>query len=382
MRASWLPVIAVLACSAAGFAQETSALINKALDEPVKLNIDNTLPQALDAITKQTGVRFHEDPAVWDLLPWGRETRIQAKIENATLREALKMMMRKLGLVLVLRDEFVEVQPMAGLRRLGQRASLDELAALDLLATRPLGLETDRPTIKRLLEAIDLKLAAEKDVQVAVENRIGDLVSQDKTVFVPRNATLMEALESLTKSTRATWYPWEKSIVVCTKEDRTRKLLNKPLSMRPPNRGSDVMDFLLEISTRTGIPFEFQPGVVQTVPAESRIFRGTLTNVPAAQIMEYVAGATGLSYSVLDDRILIASPQSATGAQSRDRAIGMLQLPSGMQVLVPQSQVPPDMQEYLRHKMQKELEKIRQLMEEEGFKPTTRPTHPERDETL
>ena len=79
-----------------------------------------------------------EDPLVWDVLPWGRDTTIKAKIENLTLRQALTAIMRKLGLQLVLRDQYVEIQPMPGLVRLGQRASIDELKAVDLLASRQL----------------------------------------------------------------------------------------------------------------------------------------------------------------------------------------------------------------------------------------------------
>ncbi len=59
----------------AAMAQESSALINKALDEQVKsLVLDKTLPAAMDLIGDKTGVRLKEDPMIWDLLPWGRET--------------------------------------------------------------------------------------------------------------------------------------------------------------------------------------------------------------------------------------------------------------------------------------------------------------------
>ena len=44
-----------------------------------------------------------------------------------------------------------------------------------------------------------------------------------------------------------------------------------------------------------------------------------------------------------------------------------------MTLLLPQSQVPPDVREYLRAKQQREIEKIREQMKEEGFKPTTAP---------
>jgi hypothetical protein len=54
----------------------------------------------------------------------------------------------------------------------------------------------------------------------------------------------------------------------------------------------------------------------------------------------------------------------------RDPPIGFIQLDIGIQVLVPTSQVPPDLREYIRVKTENELKKIRKKMEEEGFKPS------------
>ncbi len=366
----------------AAMAQESSALINKALDEQVKsLVLDKTLPAAMDLIGDKTGVRLKEDPMIWDLLPWGRETTVKAKIENLTLREALEALTRKLGLVLVLRDEYVEIAPMPALKRLAQRASVSELRALDLLASRQLKLGTDHPTVKQLLEAVDMKLDQEKEIQLAVESRIGDAVKADKTVFVPRNATLMEALEALPKETVATWYPWGNNIMIVTKEDRTRRLLAKPLTMRSGEGGLDLTQALVDISQRTGVAFEYQPGVIASLPAENRVLRGpggkapVLDNVPAQQILDLVSASTGLAYAIQGDKVYISTPSSAANAANapRDAPIGFMQLDIGMQVLVPISQVPEDMRQYIKMKTNKELDKIRQMMKEEGFKPAPAP---------
>ncbi|HEV8603983.1 MAG TPA: DUF4974 domain-containing protein [Tepidisphaeraceae bacterium] len=352
-------------------AQDSSALINKALDEQLKMKLDTTLKGAMDKISEQSGVKIKEDPIIWDLLPWGRDTAVKATFENVTLREALEVITRKLGLTMVLREQAVEIGPMPALKRLGQRSGRDELRALDLLASKQLGLETDHPTIKRLLEAIDLKLAAEKDVQMAIENRIGDAVSQERTVFVPRNATLMDALESLPKETRATWYPWGKTIVVASKDEPTRRMLSKPLTIRPGERGMDITTVLTELATRTGVSFEIQPGALAAIPVDARTVRGVMDNAPAQQILEAIAGATGLQYAIADDKVIISS---ASGEPNRrEPNIGFIQLDIGMQVLVPMSQVPADLKEFIRYRTQRELARMRKMMEEEGFKPTTQP---------
>ena len=278
MLKKWIAPLLVCVLARTAFSQDSSALINQALDQqvPRQFKLDTTLPDAMKKISRDTGVKIVEDPVIWDLLPWGRDTAVKATFDNVTLREAMEAITRKLGLTMTLREQAVEIGPMPALKRLGQRSGRDELQALDLLATRPMNLDTDHPTIKHLLEAIDLKLAAEKGVQIAIENRISDVVSQERTVFVPRNATLMDALESLPKETRATWYPWGKTIVVTSKDEPTRRMLSKPLTIRPGERGMDITTVLTELATRTGVPFEIQPGALAAIPVDARTVRGTM----------------------------------------------------------------------------------------------------------
>src|SRR5437879_6575623 len=104
-----------------------SALINQALDKQSKLTLDNLLPQAMEIIEKQTGVPMKADPAVWELLPWGRDTNIKAKIEGQTLREALEAITRKLGLQFDVKNDAVMLEPIPALRRLARRSTVQEL---------------------------------------------------------------------------------------------------------------------------------------------------------------------------------------------------------------------------------------------------------------
>src|SRR5205085_2532322 len=131
----------------------------------------------------------------------------------------------------------------------------------------------------------------------------------DRVVFVPTNATLLEALEAIPRETRATWYPWGRNIVFVPKEDRTRQLLSRPLSFRGGQSGLDLMQLILEISTRTGVPIELQPGILQTLPADARALRGAdgrpplLENVPAQQILEIIAARTGITFTIQDEKV-------------------------------------------------------------------------------
>lgn len=367
-KRSFSVAVVLLCLSLSLTAQDTSALINQALDQPVKMQFDTVLPDAMSTIAKTTGVRIEAEAAVWDLLPWGRQTNINAKIENQTLRQAMDAITRKLGLIYVLKDEAVELQPMPALRRLGRRATIQELQSLDLLSGQSLELKIDRPTVKQLVDAVDARLAAGKS-PFAVEYRPGDAIRPDKTVSVPRNAALADALETMARETALTWYPWGRTILIVPKEEQIRGQLAKTLTLRFP--GVEVSQVLSELSDRSGVKFEMEPGAVQRIPPEFRNIHLVLDNSSITQALETISGFTGLGYVVTPRGIYLWN-QSSTPATARDPIVGMITLPdSGMVILVPQSQVPPDMRDYFKQQTQKELEKVRQMMAEQGFKPTT-----------
>jgi hypothetical protein len=364
-----LPLAALLLAMALprmAAAQDSSALMNKALDERVTLILDDKLPNVLLAIWQQTGVRLREDPIIWDLLPWGPDTRIQTReLKDVRLRDALAVLTRKLGLVAVLREEFVEIQPMPALRRLPQRATLTELQALDLLASVPLELGNERPTVRQLITAVDLKLEKQTTLDLAIENRLNDAFDQDRIVYVPRNATLMDALECLPRQTRATWYPWDRSIIIRTMEDHTRELLGRTLTIRIGERGIDVLQLFREISTRTGVPFEYQPGVLQTIPPDARLVRGILENATARSILDEVCGDKGIAYTIQDDRVYISTPSSLP---ARDQMIGFGRI-GDTELVIRESDLPPDVREYVRHLREQWIARMREQMRKEGFAP-------------
>src|SRR5437764_14071805 len=193
MRPILLTLVIFLVVPSITRAQQTSALINQQLDQQANLKIKNKpLPQAMSEIANQTGVRIEAAANVYDLLPWGDQTSVSATIKNQTLREGIDAIARKLGLSLVLKDNYVELQPMPALSRLGQRATVQELQALDLLSSTPLKLPGEQVKVSQLIDAVDQKLLEMKS-PFAIENRLGDRVPADRMISVPRNAAMMDA---------------------------------------------------------------------------------------------------------------------------------------------------------------------------------------------
>ena len=371
----WLIALALLVVIAAvpvvpALAQnKTSALINEELDKIYEFTRSGTLPQAIKEIEAKSGVPIQVTPQTYDLLPWGEQTTINAKIANQTLRRALEAITRKLGLTIELRDERLAIKPLPALRRLNRRASVDELAVLDLLSRTELNLEADRPTVKQVLAAVDAQLEALKS-PFAIENRAFAENIVDAPVAIARNATMLDALEAIPASTDATWYPWGNTLIVRPKADHVRDLLSRTIT-RSWN-GVDVAQVLAELAGASGANFVFEPGAVQRVPADSRNIRLVLENAPISQAMESIAGFTGLAWSVNDKGVYIWNPGTAA-TQSREPSIGLLTLDNGVQVVLRESQVPPDLREYVKHKTNQQFEKMRQQMKDENFVPSTQP---------
>lgn len=348
---------------------QSSALINEAMDKQVALELNGTLPQVMDKIGQETGVRLEADPAVWDLLPWGQNTTITATIKNQTLREALSAMTRKLGLQFVLKDEAVELEPMPALRRLGKRATVQELGALDVLASSPANLGAGELTVKTLIDGVNKRLLELKS-SFAVENRIGNSVRQDQKIAVPRNATLMEALEELPKQTRATWYPWGKTIVILPKEDQVREQVEKKITVRYD--GVDVQQVLTELSQRAGVEFSMEPGAIQRIAPEFRKIRLILGDGTIKQALEAISAVTGLGYVVSDSGVYLWNQHAGAGAGGR--IVGFLQVTElGVMVPLRENEIPADMREYIQAKAQKQLDELAAKMKEENFKPATQP---------
>jgi hypothetical protein len=365
-----LAFIAFIA-SPAALAQQhkTSALINEELDKLAEFQLSGTLPQAIKEITAKTGVPIEVAPQTYDLLPWGEQTTINAKIANQTLRKALEAITRKLGLTIELKDEGIEIKPLPALRRLARRATIEELGVLDLLSRTELKLDADRPTLKQVVAAVDNRLDELKS-SFAVENRAQADAVLEAPVPVARNATLLAALEAIPQATDATWYPWGDTLIVLPKADHVRDTLSKTIT-RSWN-GVDISQVLAELSNVSGTNFIIEPGAVQRIPGDSRNIRLVLENAPIQQALESIAGFTGLAWSVNDKGVYIWNPGNASG-QTREPSIGWITLDNGVHVILRESQVPADLREYVKHKTNQHFEKLREQMRDEGFKPTTQP---------
>lgn len=362
-----LLLLAIFATPAIAQKSPTSALINEALDQKINLQLNTTLPRAMNAIADQTGVRLDATRDVWAVLPWGEQTNVSANVENTTLRTAVDSISRKLGLTAVLTDDRIELRPLPALLRVGRRAVAEELAAIDVLASSPLPDREEAVTMKQLLTIIDAQLAQASAPAngYAIENRIG-LELNNRPVTVRRGATLYDALEAMTAQTEATWHPDGKKIVVLAKEDQVRAQLQKKVTRNYAD--VPIGQTLTELSQLAGVEFTIEPGAFQRIAPEFRNVKLLLDNASIEQALQHIAAFTGLGYVTNARGVYFWAASTGTSrSEGRDPIIAMIEVAPGVTVIVPQSQVDPEVRDRLRTMTLEKLEALK------NSPPTTAP---------
>jgi hypothetical protein len=361
----------------------TSALINEALDKNVNLQLDGVLPDVLKAIEDKTGVRIEAADPTYDLLPWGEQTNIKAKIENQTLRAALTAITQKLGLRWDLDQFQISLHPVDALARLGRRATVAELQALDLLRTTPLGEHKEQVTVQELADLVDQKLATIKSPALVVELRAGDptdpqagFIKLDEPIRIRRETTIAGALQDMTRQTNATWYPWGKDIIIVPKEQQIRLMLDRTITAR--FNGQDISKVINSLSRLSGVPIQVEPGAYQRVPVEYRTINIDSDNATIRKVLEDIRGYTGLDYVVRADGIYMwnqnSNPTGLSAHGPTDPVVMTIDAEGHIQLFVRESEIPTDIRPLLADKKSKAFERIRELMRQENLVPTTQPT--------
>ncbi len=155
--------------------------------------------------------------------------------------------------------------------------------------------------------------------------------------------------------------------MIIPKEEHVRRQLGKEISVR--YNDVDIAKVLTELSARSGVAFTIEPGAVQNIPPEARKVGLILDNTSVQQALEYIGGFTGLSYVVNDKGVYLFNKSGAAGGARRDPVLAIIRLDSGAEVLIPESEVPADVREYLKHKRKRAIDALREQMIDEGFKP-------------
>lgn len=328
---------------------EMDSLIEQALDQVVNFEIvDKSLPEAFVIVADESGVPISIDPAVLKLLPYGPDTRVQeARMHNIPLRQGLGRLLSPLGLRCRVAKDRVQVEPVAALRRIGRRATWNELATLQWLA----GLEWKNTS--QQIDGLRERLQFQVD-DPAPSGALFDAMAQAGA------GSGGEVLNIACQSRGWTWYPWGKHIAVISTDEQVYRALQKPITVRAEHQ--PLAEVLMEIARRSGVPISFQPGVIGSLPVETqRDFSLLLVDTPAEQGLEVIAGVTGLDFRPEGNGIEIYSARTApaqvpgrsASVSDADPIIGRVTMPGPdgtfqYEFLIRESDLPPEVKEARR----------------------------------
>lgn len=368
--------LAALLCvtSLAQVAPDSSALISEQLDQLIKLELNKTpLPQVFKTIEAQTGVPIRVTDDVYDILPWGAQTPITASLANLKLRDALDAIGSKSGLQFDLRDEFVECSPQPPLRRLGRRATLEELRTLDIVRTHAIESPSSASSLMDIAQLIDRELMKLEDarqgekVRIVLEVRSSPKLDLAATpARLPRNATIQAALDVFDRQSPLTWYPWGDSIVLLPKQDVIQQLLDRTVTLRYD--GVDINQVLQDLSRKTSVLFQIEPGAIQRVPPEFRIIKLN-ADATIRQSLESLQGYTGLGYVVTDQGVYVWNQNS--NPERRGRVIATVTV-GNASVLVYDDQLSDEAKAALKVQQQNAVAELESTL---TGRPTTQPEH-------
>jgi hypothetical protein len=300
-----LAVVAGLLLASPAAGQNADIRTQQALDRQVNLEIpDAPIIEVFDQLQAMTGVKFVLDEEVTERLPYGRETRMSVTLRDVTLRKALTPMLAPQALQWRNEGHAVRIVPAPALRRLGRRATYDELRLLGILYARrlsaPDGDAGALEQVRTLAETPELEL----DLRVAGD-RGALLEKADRDL----PATGAQWLDALCRGERWTWYVSGDRIVVLERIDQVRRQLGKQVSLR--YQDAELVTVLLDLARKAGVHLTVDPDTMNYVPGETReSFNLIMSDASVAQALEVIGGVTGLAFEATHEGLRV-SPSEA-----------------------------------------------------------------------
>ncbi len=329
--------------------QETRGLIERALDEPTTITLDNMkLTDAIKEVTRQAGVKIVMPPEVLELVPYGPETVVQkVDIAGMPLRRGLARLFSPLGMTFVVLDDHIRVVPKEALLCLGRRATWAEL---DTLA----GLSADQPGVDQ--EALT-RLQGMVQFQVAAPDPWAMFSQELRRIGAgPGDEVLTIACGKLAWS----WCVSDERIVIGSIEQEIRRRLLRPISLRINYR--PLFEVLTAVGRAVNVPIRQEPGTFASLPLHVRKnYSLNVHNESAELILDEIAADVGLGYVIEPDGVMFYRPEGGDQAKlvnTLDRpaeppgydpyvAKIVVELEDGRSIewLIRRSELPPDLRE-------------------------------------
>ena len=306
---------------------DMESLIHQAMDQLVNFEVvDKPLPEAFLMVAEQTGVGISISPESLKLLPHGASTRMTARMKNIPLRDGIDRLVRPLGMTYRVVEDGLVVEPTAALRRVGRRATWDELETLQWLTS--LEWSGSPENAEALLARLQFHVKHDTPGESLVKamQRSGTGLTSD-------------LLSSACRAAGWAWYPSGRNLVVVDRRRQIDRELSRPITLRVQHQ--PLADVLAELAGKAHMTFRFEPGAIALLPRETRQnFSVLLVDATVEQALEVICGATGLSFSIGEDGVQFSNSQPA---KSADQPVAIIVIPGRGEFPIHEEDLTPEL---------------------------------------
>ena len=294
----------------------TALLIEQVLDDPARIDFKNvTLEEAFVRLSKATGVKFDLEEAAPALaqLPYGKLTRVSAKLQGITWRQALSEILKPFALTFQPARDRIYILGTDDLMRQPSRLTHTELEALVLLQTTPLDHRSEN-ILRQLNTEVNKRLAPlniQYEFHLVVHGKRIEEIDRGQAQALLSKVPLpaAEILHRFSKrifrrGEPGIWYlrqvesqskTRQIDILVVNAEELIEKKLNQRIDIKFVSQ--PVQTILHKLAQRSVVDITFEPGCIALVDANLRDNCSLVMRSGSIKTaLEALSGMTGLAY--------------------------------------------------------------------------------------
>jgi hypothetical protein len=377
--------------------------LQRTLDQPFNLTLTKVqLSEAFKEIASTAKISLQVDPACYDLLPYGATTIVSADFRQSKLRDAIEEVLVPLGLQQEVSGTTVMIRPSAPLAHIGRRAYWEELKLLQDLRNSEIKPAADgsfdwKTALRTALDRPELvTVIGDEGVPASARAKALEQVKGQ----LPLSA--FRALEIYTQLTNQIWFVEcapgmgaaggnagaGGTVRVMSMKAWMQRQLERPIQVDFTN--APLPEVVGELTHLSGIRFVPEPGLYQMVPVVSL----KSNNGSVLQTLEALAGGTRIAFEVRDDSILLhvggtgagvgaggatepaknaGSGAGSGGGSGGDAIVARVSVPVGsgadksmMEVFIHESDLPPELNEVRKRKIQEAIDGMERAWEGAG----------------
>jgi len=319
-----------------GPGQQISAVfIEKALDDPAKINFRNiTLEDAFENLRKQLGIPFEVDQTALAQLPYGQLTTLSSvQLQGMSWRDALRDLLKPLALTFQPGADRIYILGTEALMRQPRRLNLIELDSLVRLQNSNLN-DSDKNLLRQIQQQTNTSIFRLVEMDNLVDKAHPNTVEQSLSSYPQSAAKVLDLYSRRLLSNKykldqpGAWYlradlvngsTTSIDIVILPAVDLNSLKLQKRIDKSFINQ--PIQNILYELANQGTLGINFEPGCF-TLLDENLVnnFSLSMRSATLKDAFEEISGLTGLAHEVRPEGIhILAGPSLLRQAAERER---------------------------------------------------------------